>query len=76
MTDNVLIYLVYPLVLAAIIGIFGLLYALFANLLNRIDHHSTTLHMHHYRIAHIESISGQHITPPHKPYGPHNQNHD
>jgi hypothetical protein len=64
--DSFLAYVIYPVIVAGLLGTFGLIYSLLAGLVTRLNQHSSTLGHHHYRLSHVERAAGvAPITSPH-----------
>lgn len=52
--NELLIYILYPLTVAGVISIFGIIYRLFSTLVERMIHHEVTASVHHVRIEALE----------------------
>lgn len=54
--NDLLVYVLYPLTVAGVLSIFGIIYKLFSTLVERMIHHEITASLHHQRIQALEQI--------------------
>lgn len=52
--EMLLLYVVYPLIVAGVLGVFGFIYSLFGNMLKRIQQTELIATDHHARLSFLE----------------------
>jgi hypothetical protein len=52
-----LIYVLYPLTVAGVISVFGIIYRVFSSLIERMNQHEITVTIHHERISNLEKMT-------------------